>query len=74
MGRFELAEDALDQAYRLRLLHKLPELRLSYLRLGSLRLAQGRLPEGSCLLTGQLLRTLPPEQVFRTALSFTNAD
>jgi CHAT domain-containing protein len=54
-GRLDAAEDALDQAYRIRLLQKPADLRLSYWRLGALRLAQQRLDEGELLTEKAIL-------------------
>jgi len=48
-GNLDGAERAFSEAYRLRLLHRAKDLRLSYWRLGSLRLAQRRLSEAELL-------------------------
>lgn len=49
LGNLEAEEHAFSEAYRLRLLLRPKDLRLSYWRLGSLRLAQGRLDEAELL-------------------------
>ena len=54
------AESALNEAYRLRILHQSRDLRLSYGRLGALRLAQNRLPEAE-QFTDTAINSLPSQ-------------